>query len=142
MDVIFHTTPLNFGTWQDFLQELSDRFEDKVSKQQARMHLKKYIQNSDVDQHINILNEFFMNAELTDAGEKIRLLEKSTNNLIIDVVYSDATGTLPTTYDLYVEKVLLIGRLQEKRRYQLNLERQSRFPTPHTPRTPAPNQPA
>jgi len=109
MDVIFGTVPPVFGTWQDFLDELVNRFEDKVSKQQARARLEKYQQKSDVDQHINILNEFFMNAELTDAREKIRLLEKSTNNSIIDVIYSDATGALPTTYDRYVDKVLLIG---------------------------------
>jgi hypothetical protein len=45
-------------------------------------------------------------------AEKIRILEKSVSNNILETIYS-SDSPIPTTYDAYKDKILQLGRMRE-----------------------------
>ena len=119
-----HTNPstqdIDLGKWSQCLADLTTRFKDHNFAQKAREELEHFKQGSKlVDVYIAELEQKFTEAGFpTDSSadpEKCRLLEKGIISSILSMVYSGVTS-VPTTYDTYKQRVLEIGRIQERHR--------------------------
>jgi hypothetical protein len=108
----------SMGTWDEFLVILKAAFLDQGNEKKAREDVEHLEQGKKrIDEYINQLESLLKDAGiLTNDKECIRLLERGTHRTIINNIYG--TGTVPTTFKEYKEKVLLIGRLQERWRQQ------------------------
>jgi hypothetical protein len=103
----------NFGTWADFKKHLDNRFKDQVTKEKTREKLEVYHQErQSIDEYISNLERSFNDAELTDESEKIRLLQKSVHRDLLQRVF--AQDPIPTKYEAWKQRLLTLGRLQER----------------------------
>jgi hypothetical protein len=113
------TTP-TWGTYSEFLTKLAASFEDQTTSSRAREDVEHYEQGKKrVDEYMTKLEQLFTDAGLDSVGndkEQIRLLERGASKAIVGAIYG--SGTVPTTFKEYKEKILSIGRLQERWRQQ------------------------
>jgi Zinc knuckle/Retrotransposon gag protein len=146
---------LDWGTWTAFFTRLDNRFKDKNFTQSAREKLEHFQQGKMlVDTYITQLESLFTDAEFpitiasTDPAvlaanaavdaEKIRILEKSVHNNILETIYS-SDNPIPTTYDAYRDKILQLGRMRECYRQFRNITSpSSSSSTTQTPQQPKP----
>ena len=134
----------NFGSWNQFEDQLKATFEDKTQGRRARERLENFRQGSrNIDDYVSRFQALAQDANLHGHdAELIRLLERNVDANIIDSIY--ASGRIPVDFDLYEERVVTLGRLQERRREQKTLDARRPFstapaaqPTTTHPRTPA-----
>jgi Zinc knuckle/Retrotransposon gag protein len=146
---------LNWGTWAEFIKRLDNRFKDKNFTQSAREKLEHFQQGKMlVDTYITQLESLFTDAGFATAtastepaviaanaaidAEKIRILEKSVNNNILETIYT-SDSPIPTTYNAYKDKILQLGRLRERyRQFKGITTPSSSSSTTHTPQQPKP----
>jgi hypothetical protein len=123
-------TRLDWGTWATFITRLDNRFKDKNFTQSSREKLEHFQQGKMlVDTYITQLESLFIDAGFGTTttstnpaviaanaaidAEKIRILEKSVSNNILETIYS-SDSPIPTTYDAYKDKILQLGRMRER----------------------------
>jgi len=140
-------TRLDWGTWATFITRLDNRFKDKNFTQSSREKLEHFQQGKMlVDTYITQLESLFIDAGFGTTttstnpaviaanaaidAEKIRILEKSVSNNILETIYS-SDSPIPTTYDAYKDKILQLGRMRERYRQFRNIT--SPPSTTHTP---------
>ena len=120
----------NFGTWKAFLSLLDDRFIDHHYQTRAREKVENFTQDRlSIQEFLIQLEMLFTRADLTDDGEKTRILKKNVNPNILTIVYN--SDALPDDYNAWKEKIAKIGSLQEDLQ-QIQRQRTSRIPH-HTP---------
>jgi hypothetical protein len=120
---------LNWGTWTEFVKCLDNHFKNKNFTQSAQEKLEHFQQGKMlVDTYITQLESLFTDAGFATAtasteptviaanaaidAEKIRILEKSVNNNILETIYTSDSPIL-TTYDAYKGKIVQLGCLRE-----------------------------
>jgi hypothetical protein len=144
---------LDWGSWTDFKACLDARFKDKNFTQTAREKLEHFQQGKQlVDTYISQLESLFIDAGLVTVrsldpaviaanaaidAEKIRILEKSVGNNILETIYS-SNNPIPTTYNAYKDKILQLGRMRKRYRQFRNITSPtSSLTTTHAPKPPA-----
>src|SRR6202048_1068285 len=105
----------NFGSWNQFEDQLKATFEDKTQGRRARERLENFRQGSrNIDDYVSRFQALAQDANLHGHdAELIRLLKRNVDANIIDSIY--ASGRIPVDFDLYEERVVTLGRLQERR---------------------------
>ena len=108
--------PPVWGTWNDFKNRLKDRFQNKNFLQESRERLEYFQQGKmNIDEFFTKLETLFTDSGVTTDNEKIRILEKSLNDKIIDTIYT-SDNAIPDTYDAYKNKALQLGCMRERHR--------------------------
>ena len=121
--------------WADFVKQLEGTFLDKTITLKARERLEEFRQGTlVVDEFLLQLDKLFVEANLNDDSERMRLIEKSTSRHIIDAIYQ--SGNVPGDPKAYAERIILIGRLWETRKAQQSLRQP--HPAPSRPQHHAP----
>jgi len=146
---------LDWGTWADFIARLDARFKDKNFMQTAREKLEHFQQGKLlVDTYMAQLESLFIDAGIKGGdpdsaipaviamnaaidAEKIRILEKSAANNILETIYT-SDNPIPTTFDAYKDKILQLGRMRERyRQFRSITSPTSSSTTTHAPKPPA-----
>jgi hypothetical protein len=108
--------PPVWGTWNDFKNRLRDRFQNKNFSQESREKLEYFQQGKmNIDEFFTKLEILFTDGGVTTDNEKIRILEKSLDDKIIDTIYT-SDNAIPDTYNAYKNKALQLGHMRERHR--------------------------
>ena len=130
--------PVNWGRWNDFVDDLRARFQHKNFSEEAREKLEYFRQGKHlIDEYITKLDMLFNDAVVEDDKEKIRILERGAHHNILETIYS-GNDAIPATYNEYKEKVIKIGRLKERFQYLKSMQTSSWPARPAPAATPAP----
>jgi hypothetical protein len=120
----------SFGTWKDFLKILDARFTDHHYQTRAREKVENFTQDRlSIQEFIIRLEMLFDQAQLSDEGERTRILKKNVHPNILTIVYN--SDTLPNDYDAWKEKIVKVGSLQEDLQ-QIQRQRAMKNPPPPT----------
>ena len=128
LDEMLQPNPGLLGSYVDFVTLLKQAFQDHGANVQACQKLETFHQGTlPIDEYFTKLKLLFMEAEMTDNKEKIRILEMATNKSIIDTIYG--SGDYPANYNAYIEWIQKIGHLWEMHKLFVHLQ----SPPHHTP---------
>ena len=121
LDEMLQPNPGPLGSYVNFVALLKQAFQDRGANVQVRQKLETFRQGTlSVNEYFTKLKLLFMEAEMRDDTEKIRILEMATNKSIIDTIYG--SSDYPTNYNAYVEWIQKIGRLWEMHKLFVHLQ--------------------
>ena len=139
------TDPPRFGKWEDFVEIMDHRFQDNAQQYKARKEVEEFKQGKrHIDEYIHELERLFLDANLKDENERIRLLKHGVHPSLVRSIIVNSNQR-PETYDEWRDSLLNLGRHEEEygqefgyRSQQTPAQSYSRQPPAPTPQ---PRQP-
>ena len=113
-----HLDEPNLGDWDNFLDNLTESFQDHTADRSAREGIEHFLQGKQtIDEFLNHFETLLSDANVESDAEKIHLLERNIHTDVVDAIYG--FGSLPTTFAAYKQRAIGIGRLRERRQQQM-----------------------